>query len=226
MRNIPTPTELQKSWEDLRRIHAEHLEQHGVKLPKGTDYRSSGKSIQLTVLHYYVGESVDKNLISQVCQRDAPHLAADQQVRHLKREGWHLTGRGSHTLDPYKVSPEFETDIRRRQGTINAETFEELKGIFFYKCATCGAEEGKTNDRYGDDIVELQRGHKDPAKPMTKDNIIPQCQFCNRAYRADFVFDDKGRVSHIADIRPVRKASRTVQRKVWEWLKKHFLFFF
>ena len=222
MRDIPTPTELQESWEDLRRIHAEHLEEHGVKLPQGIDYRSSGKSIQLSVLHYHSGQSVNKNLISQVCQRDAPHLAADQQVRHLKRDGWHLTGRGSHALDPYKVSSEFETDRIRRQGTLNASGFEDLKAVFDYKCASCGSEEGKTNPRYGDDIVELQRGHKDPDKPMTMDNIIPQCQFCNRAYRRDYVFDDKGRVSHIADVRPVRKASKTVQRKVWEWLKTKF----
>ena len=105
-----------------------------------------------------------------------------------------MTGRGSHALNPYKVSPEFETDKRRRQGTLSAKNFDELKEVFGNQCATCGAKEGETNPRYGDDIVELQRGHKDPDKPMTLDNIIPQCQFCNRAYRRDYVFDDKGRV--------------------------------
>lgn len=222
MKNLPSPRELQNAWESLQKIHAQYLAPHGVKIPQATDYRELGRSIQLAVLYYYEGETVNKNLISEICQRDAPHLAADQQVRHLKRDGWHLTGRGSHALDPYKVSPEFETDKRRRQGTLNASDFEDLKEVFDYKCASCGAEEGKTNSRYGDDIVELQRGHKDPYKPMTMDNIIPQCQFCNRAYRGDYVFDDKGRVSHIADVRPVRKASKRVQRKVWEWLKNRF----
>ncbi len=48
-------------WEDLRRIHKEHLAHHGVKLPRGIDYRQSGKSIQLSVLHYYQGQFVNKN---------------------------------------------------------------------------------------------------------------------------------------------------------------------
>ncbi len=226
MKDLPSPHELQEAWEDLRNIHTRHLAHHGVKLPNATKYHETGKSIQLAVLHYYKGETVDKNLISEICQRDAPYLAADQQVRHLKRDGWHLTGRGSHSLNVREVSPELKTNQARRQGTLNAKDFEDLKDVFGRCCATCGAEEGKTNPRYGDDIVELQRGHKDPDKPITLDNIIPQCQFCNRAYRRDFVFDDKGRVSHIADVRPVSKASKTVQKKVWEWLKTKFSFLF
>ena len=89
------------------------------------------------------------------------------------------------------------------------------------RCATCGTKEGEPSHRYGEDKVVLQQGHRDPSKPATDlDNIIPQCQFCNRAYRGDYVFDDKGRVSAIADLRPVQKATKSVQRKVYEWLKK------
>lgn len=226
MKNLPSPRELQEAWEDLCHIHAQYLQVHEVKIPSSEQYNEIGKSIQLAVLHYYKGQAVDKNLVSQICQRDKPSLKADQQVRHLKRDGWHLITqrKGHHQLDPYKPSPEWETDRKRKQGTLNASNFEELKAVFDYKCATCGAEEGKTNPRYGDDIVKLQRGHKDPDKPMVKDNIIPQCEFCNRTYRRDYVFDDKGRVSAIADVGPVKKASESVKRKVWEWLKTRFSF--
>ena len=222
--NLPTPEELQQAWEDLRRIHAQHLASHGVKIPKVEQYSKQGRSIQLAVLYYYKDKGANKNLISQVCQRDAPHLAADQQIRHLKRLGWHLTTprRGHHCLNPYNVSPEFETDKIRSEGMISAKEFEDVKDVYGRKCATCGAKEGQSNPRYGEDLVELQRGHRDPAKPPEIGNIIPQCQFCNRAYRRDYVFDEKGRVSAIADVRPVRNASEAVQKKVWEWLKDKF----
>ena len=93
------------------------------------------------------------------------------------------------------------------------------------RCASCGTKEGEPSPRYGEDKVKLQRGHRDPSKSATDmKNIIPQCQYCNQAYRGDYVFDEKGRVSAIADLRPVQKATKPVQRKVYEWLKKQFSF--
>ena len=109
--NLPTPDELQKSWEDLCNIHAQYLKKHEVFLPKVKQYNQQNNSIQLAVLHYYKDEDVHKDKISQNC---------------------------------------------------------------------------------------------------------------NRAYRNLYVFDDKGRVSAIADIEPVRKASKTVQLKIYEWLKNKF----
>ncbi|MCE2402479.1 hypothetical protein J4G08_16545 [Candidatus Poribacteria bacterium] len=222
--NLPTPDDLQKSSVDLCNIYAQHLKQHEVKIPKVKKYNQIAKSIWLAVLHYYKGEEIHKDDISKVCQRDKPGLGGYQQVRHLKRDGWHLTsdGKGNHLLDPYKPSPEWETLKKQKEGILNAKTFEDIKAAYDMRCATCGTKEGEASHRYGEDKVKLQRGHKDPSKPITKDNIIPQYQFCNRAYRGDYVFDDKGRVSAIADVRPVRKASETVQQKVFEWLKKRF----
>lgn len=226
MRDLPSEDELQQSWEDLCGIHAQYLEEYGVRMPGVNRYNETAKSIWLAVLHYYTGQEVHKKFISRVCQRDKPDLGPDQQVRHLKRDGWHLTGSGgNHCLDPYQPSPEWETDKRRREGRLDAQTFGELKTVYGMRCATCGAEAGKPNPRYGDDIVVLQQGHRDPSKPATDmDNIIPQCQFCNGAYLNDFVFDEKGRVSAIASVRPVRKAAEAVQRKVFEWLKNKFRF--
>lgn len=225
--NLPTPDELQKSWEDLCNIHAQHLEKYGVKLPKVKQYNLQGNSIQLAVLYYYYQKEkdVDKNLISRICQRDIQGkvLSGDQQIRQLKRKGWHLTGRGKHRLDPYKPSPEWETDKKRRHGRLNAKNFDDLKSVYDNRCATCGTKEGQPSIRYGEDKVVLQQGHMDPSQSATDiKNIIPQCQYCNRAYRNLYVFDDKGRVSAIADIEPVRKASKTVQLKIYEWLKSKF----
>lgn len=94
---------------------------------------------------------------------------------------------------------------------------------FGNRCATCGAVAGEPDPRYGRDRVQLQQGHRDPSKPSSdRLNIIPQCQFCNRQYRDDFVFDEKGRAHAIAGLGPVQRASREVQRKVWEFLKGKF----
>ena len=223
MNNLPTPEELQQAWEELCGIHSQYLERYEVKLPNSNRYNERAKSIWLAVLHYYRNEHVHKNLISQICQRDNSRLGADQQVRHLKRDGWHLTGTGGeHLLDPYQPSPEWVTDQKRREGRLDATTFNELQAVYGGRCATCGAEAGKPSPRYGEDIVELQQGHKDPSQPHTLDNIIPQCQFCNRAYRGDFTFDDKGRVRAVADVGPVQRATQAVQRKILQWLRNRF----
>ena len=224
MSDLPTSEDLQSAWDDLRAIHAAHLEQHGVKIPGAEQYNEVAKSIWLAVLHYYSGESVHKDTISDVCQRDLPRLGRDQQVRHLKRDGWTLTGtRGYHQLHPYQHSPEWLTDQARRAGRLNAKTFDDLKMVYDDRCATCGAKEGEPNRRYGEDKVVLQQGHMDPAKPSNDlNNIIPQCQFCNRAYLRDFTFDEKGRVRAVADAGPVERASSEVKKKIFAWLKQFF----
>lgn len=220
---LPSKEDLQQAWDDLRDIHAKYLQVSGVRIPNTKQYDRYAKSIWLSVLHYYANEEVHKDLISDVCQRDKSNAGRDQQVRHLKRDGWKLTGKqGYHCLDPYEPSPEWVKTENQRIGRVNAKTFDDIKNIYDYRCATCGAKEGHPSYRYGEDKVALQRGHKDPWKPDTKDNIIPQCQFCNRAYRGDFVFDNKGRVSAIADVRPVKRANKEVQKRVFAWLKKQF----
>lgn len=221
--NLPSKEDLQLAWDGLCAIHAKHLQVYDVHISNTKRYDRFAKTIQLSVLYYYKGEEVHKDLISDVCQRDLSNPGRDQQVRHLKSDGWKLTGeKGYHCLDPYEPSPEWLTERNRRQGRLTAKNFDDIKALYGNSCATCGAKEGHPNPRYGEDKVALQQGHKDPSKPI-RDNIIPQCQFCNQAYRRDFVFDDKGRVSAIADVRPVRRANKEVQKKVFEWLKKQFL---
>ncbi len=223
MSELPSQAELQKAWDDLRDIHTEYLQRHSVKIPNTLQYNQWAKSIWLAVLHFYKNTPVHKDKISEICQRDHPNLGRDQQVRHLKRDGWKLTGsHGFHQLDPYQPSLEWINKSTRREGRLKATTFDEIKNLYGNKCATCGAREGRPDTRYGQDIVTLQQGHLDPSKPAEQDNIIPQCQFCNRAYRRDFVFDDKGRVHAVADIGPVQRAALDVKKKILKWLDNHF----
>ena len=218
----PTRTQIRAAWQDLQRIHRTHLAQHKVKLPE----EGTAKALWLGVLWACRDRPVHKAEMSAIAQRELGGPPVDQQVRHLKRDGWNIVPvkRGEHQLaDPYQPSPEYANAQARRQGQLNAATFDDLKRAFDHRCATCGAVEGEPDPRYGRDRVQLQQGHRDPSKPAAdRLNIIPQCQFCNRQYRDDFVFDEKGRAHAIAGLGPVRRASREVQRKAWEFLKEKF----
>ena len=107
-KRLPTAEELQKAWMELKRIHREHLAIHGVKISEASHYSESNKAIWLSVLWHYKGEEIYKDHISEIVQRDRPGFAKDQQVRHLKSDGWEIgPKKGSHKLDPYQPSLEF-----------------------------------------------------------------------------------------------------------------------
>ena len=220
--SLPSKEQLAEAWEEVKRIHRVYLARHGVKLPKESSYQR----IWLSMLYHFNDREVHKDEISDAVRREFPNAARDQQVRHLKRAGWNIEAGeepGSHKLDPYNPSPTYLIDQVRRKGVLHEEDFEERKRAFGFRCATCGAEEGEPHPRYGGENVELHQGHRDPNKSSEDpENIIPQCNYCNRAYKGDFVFDGKGFVRAIADVGPVKRASRTVKRKVLEFLLKFF----
>ena len=224
MSALPSKRKLQAAWRELREIHQEYLARYDVKCPSTSKYSDTQKAMWLSMLYLNRDREVDKNEMSALAKRDMPHLAADQQVRHLKRDGWHLKGsHGKHKLDPYNPSPEFRNKSARNKARLEASSFDEIKKAFSFRCATCGAKEGRPDPRYGDDHVQLQQGHQDPAKSGGDlKNIIPQCQFCNRAYRNDYEFDEKGRVRAVASPAPVKRASKAVQKKVFEELLQIF----
>lgn len=140
----------------------------------------------------------------------------------MKRDGWEIGPQpGKHKINPYHPSQEFLNTNARKRIRLAATDFDSIKHSFGYRCATCGAREGQPDPRYGSNKVQLQQGHRDPSEAGDDmANIISQCQFCNRSYGNDFVFDDKGRVHAVAGINPVRRASTTVQRMIMEWLMK------
>ena len=221
---LPKPDDLQAAWIELQEIHREYLVRHNVKLPKAEYYADSAKSLWLAVLFFYMNQEVHKDQISEIARRDIPTAGADQQVRHLKRDGWSIGNKpGLHKLNPYEPSSEFINAGARKRLKLKARSFTDVKKAYGHRCATCGAREGKPDPRYGGTKVMLQQGHKDPKMPGDdKDNIIPQCQFCNRAYKDDYVFDDKGRVRAVASLRPVKRANKSVQEKIFKWLKNEF----
>ena len=81
----------------------------------------------------------------------------------------------------------------KRLGRVGAETFDELKIWYGNRCATCGANEGKPHF-YKNGTTILEKGHMHPDKKANLENIIPQCQHCNKFYKDRFEFDEEGRV--------------------------------
>ena len=215
MADIPTKAALEKAWRRAEKIHSDHLEQHGVKLPS----QGTGKGCQLAILFHYFGKEVDKNRISEILRHHFPNLAPDQQVRHLKELGWNVEekGDGRHKISNWEIPhPGFQSST----GDLTNADFETLKKEFKNCCATCGAKEGEVSPKYpGRKAVELQKGHCDPEKGRTIDNIIPQCHYCNSSYKRDFVFYRNGRVKAVASIGPVRRASKSVQDEIRKFLK-------
>ena len=88
------------------------------------------------------------------------------------------------------------------------EDFEEIKKKYDYRCATFGSREGEPNYRYPGSIAKLQKAHRNPHVPLEGDNIIPQCQFCNRAARNNWVYDARGRVVGVVSAEPILKSLR------------------
>jgi len=62
----------------------------------------------------------------------------------------------------------------------------------------------------------------DPSKPLVEDNVIPQCEKCNRPDRNYWIYDKKGRVVGIANEKVVDRCSKQMRRKIYERLKAEF----
>ena len=107
-------------------------------------------------------------------------------------------------------NPKSAFEIFRRAKRNAAGSFTELKLAYRSKCATCGIEEG-TQDTRNQEIVRLQQGHMDPRKPLTLDNTIPQCQYCNQTYLDYFRFNEYGRVVAVNNPLILLKSPRDVQ---------------
>jgi hypothetical protein len=95
--------------------------------------------------------------------------------------------------------------VPNRRSSADTE-FETVKQRYGYRCATCGSKEGEANLRYKNQRTQLQQGHRNPKLPLEGENIIPQCQFCNRADRNWWVYDERGRVVGVGAVKPIQRS--------------------
>jgi hypothetical protein len=212
-------TEIRQLHYTIRRAYDIHLEKYGVTKLWSDDIEEDltdeifvlqldAKELQLIFLYKYIRCFVHKDLISEFVRKYKPDAALDQQVRHLGTQlNWHVLNRGTKVPDAdikvpsgyhYLVSIELPNpraihEALKRTGRMAAKSFTDLKITYDNKCATCGIEEGKKDPR-NEEIVSLQQGHMNPREPLTLENTIPQCQYCNQTYKDYFQFNEYGRV--------------------------------
>lgn len=203
------------------------LKQYGVAMPIAT----SLKKKWLIYLYAFQGIPVHKNVITQFCHEFSPNCSSDQQVRHLAADGWFVLKNGEEynnikcprgyycLVSIEQPNPHFlvKKDFRKENLTIS--DFEGIKQLYKYTCATCGGKEN-TEHRYGFGKISLQKGHRDPNKPLEIGNIIPQCQFCNRdMYKDNFVFDEFGRPTAVNNPTYILRSTKQVKQAMLKLLQ-------
>lgn len=221
--------ELTDAFSEIKADWENHLQNTEIKLPK----KQTAKWYQLAILKHFEGSAVHKDDISAKIAKITRKPASDQQVRHLKTQyGWYIlnkddahmnkhTPAGCHVLITTKRSN--PSSILHRKNVLSNDDWQEILKQYGNKCASCGSAIGEYH-RFDSSykITTLERGHMNPNKPLETGNIIPQCRWCNRVARSDFVFDEQGRPTAIANQRPVARADTEVVDKIWKWLKKKY----
>ncbi|ROL59889.1 hypothetical protein D9V87_03810 [Bacteroidetes/Chlorobi group bacterium MS-B_bin-24] len=226
--------EIEKIYEMIKGYFEKYLQKEGVQLPKlNNKGKFSKEALVLVYLaqHYPNTKVVTKQELTEFIRKFYPNTNDVQQARHLAaQKGWYIASgtRGNGILElnqgEYKLitlEKAYPNFVRAKREASNIP-WEEIKKKYDYRCATCGSKENEKHLHWKSAITQLQKAHLDPRKPITTDNIIPQCQFCNRAYRNFWIFDNKGRVRNIANPRIVLKADIEIQKAIYELLEKKF----
>jgi hypothetical protein len=225
--------QMQQMYNELKASWEKHLKKDNVKMPSlmsGGNYTIN--SLVLVFLYSKLKQKVSKQELTEFLKTMGIESNDVQQARHLAQQsGWYILSgtRGDTECKEYDIQPgEYMLKTieepypsykqMKRTESLNAGSWDELKKMYNYRCASCGSKENEPNFLYPASKTTLQQGHKDPSKPLTLDNTIPQCPFCNRASRNYFVFDNKGRVEKIYDPQFVLRSEKDIQLEMLKLL--------
>lgn len=218
---------LQKSWTNLKKEFLDSPISEKISLPN----LDTQKGQALLYLFQNKGKVVKKSVAEQViCSRLNMPTKDIQSLRHLSKqdgfnilqggasyEGYSLK-RGEYLFVDFNDTCKYWEMSRRDESDLD---FNFLKRKFEHKCATCGEKEG-TLHRYTGEKVKLEKGHMNPEKPMTNDNIIPQCGFCNKIYKDSFEFGMTGFVKKPTMKGVLSTMPNEEQKKLFLHLKEKF----
>lgn len=225
--------EIEKQYALVENYHKTYLEMHGVKLPKlhqKGHYTLDGLVLVYLSLGYPDTKAVTKEELTQFIREYYPNTNDVQQARHLgAQKGFFIASSrrndkeqlppGTYKLISLeKIYPNFTS--KRRQATLN--DWDALKKSYGNRCATCGSKEGSASFMWPNVITQLQKAHMNPNKELSDDNVIPQCQECNRADRNNWVYDKKGRVIQIANALVIQNCDEDVQYEIYKLLYAKF----
>ena len=232
---ILNPQSIELIYKTVQSYHEKYLKKLGVNLPKlyNSKKEFTKDALVLIYLAYNYPETrkVTKNELTNFIRTFYPEINDVQQARHLgAQKGWWIVAGGRdnivlslksgeyqlYTLE--QAYPSFKNDHRHSE----MEDWEEIKAFYGFRCATCGSQENQPNLHWRETKTKLQAGHMNPRKPLTKGNIIPQCQKCNQADRDRWVYDEKGRVVKIANPNVIKMCDEEVQQAVYKILKQKY----
>lgn len=222
----------EKAYSDINVLWLKNLKKSGIKMPD----KNTAAAAQLVYLYLNMGKIVAKDDIADFVQKYIKNAKKDQQVRHLgSQKGWNVLNKGQYTPDNRKIPSGYHCLVnldeplagwvennQRRNLNLNPNEFNKIKEIYDYCCATCGCKEGSRHRKFKNEIVELQKGHMDPSKPLDKGNIIPQCQICNRSYLDKWIFDENGYIHALNKPEIIKKSPLKTRKAVYLILKEEF----
>lgn len=229
--------EINKIYKYISEMHDKYLKTFGVVLPnlkKKGKYTKDALTLVYLAQGYPDTKVISKKELTEFIQQFYPDVLDVQQARHLgAQKGWYILSgtrkdntseaikSGEYKLESLeKCYPGFSAE--RRVETAGDDYWEDLKKKYDYRCACCGSREGEPHRYWKSTITILQKGHKDPRRPLEPGNIIPQCEKCNRPDRNYWVYDDKGRVTALSNERIIDRSSQDVQKAVYIRLYKKF----
>lgn len=225
--------QIENTYKMIKEHHEKFLKKYPVQLPKLTNngnYTKDALCLVFLARGYPKQKRVTKKELTEFIRQFYPDTNDVQQARHLgAQKGWFIQSGTRGDMDSglkqgeYKLVtlqthyPKFR---HQQEQNLDENAWDSIKRHYNNRCATCGSKENEEHLRYSDQNTTLQKGHKDPNKPLSSTNTIPQCQYCNRADRNNWIYDDNGRVVKVANPRVVLKSSKDVKKEMYLLLKK------
>lgn len=225
-----TKEEIKLTYDLIREYHEKYLKKYGVKLPRlfnGNCYTKDALTLVYLAQGYPCTRIVSKSELTEFIRLFDNKVSDVQQARHLgAQKGWFIVSGTRNDNTSVTIAPgEYQLatmekpypgfTAARREEVMDGDYWENLKREYGYRCACCGSKEGEPHRYWSNTTTVLEKGHKDPNRPLEPGNIIPQCEKCNRPDRNYWIYDDKGRVVKIANAKVIDHCSKQVQKEMY-----------
>ena len=169
-----------------------------LKLPK--EDINNKKYVALLIYYTFKKCILNKKYIEKYLSNTLNIIGDRQEFRHLgKNDGFDILQcgdmfktyklkRGEYLFNGFENVNKFYSKNRRNERSLN---WDGIKQKYNHRCACCGCKNGSKH-RYTNQVVILEKGHKNPINGMVDDNIIPLCKYCNQIFSDKFILNDQG----------------------------------
>jgi hypothetical protein len=174
--------------EKLKKIWSNKLQSEKVLYPENTAHEPG-----LLALFEVMPNPLSQDQITEFYKNHAEQ-EYNKQLRHLASKGWDIRSGNTRynqglidrsiqsnemiLFSVTEANPVWRGNITKRQGFLSSISWEDkLKLYINHGCAVCGQ------------IYEsYDKGHLDPTKEYSEDNIVPMCSKCNNWAQDRIIF--------------------------------------